>query len=80
MSSSCAASQIGAESRPALTLFHSTITVPLNFFGSVGRYTTMRVLYGAVVPGVTFHLPSEESGVALVYAVAVPERKYSACS
>jgi hypothetical protein len=47
-------------------LSHSTITVPLNFFGSIGRYTTIWVLYGAMVPGLTVHLPSEESGVALV--------------
>ena len=35
-------------STPALTLSHSTTTVPLNRAGSVGRITTKRVLYSAV--------------------------------
>ena len=39
----------------------------------------MRVVNGAVVVGVTFHLPSLVSGVALVYAVAVPPKRYSDC-
>ncbi len=54
--------------------------MPLNFFGLVGRYTTSRVLYGEVAAGVTVHFPSLVSGVVLVYDVAVPEMKYSACS
>src|SRR5690242_9747302 len=41
----------------------------------------MRVLYAAVVPdGATDHMPSVPSGALFVYAVAVPETKYSACS
>ncbi len=41
----------------------------------------MRVLYVSVVPdGATDHMPSVPSGAVFVYAVAVPEMKYSACS
>ena len=47
--------QSGFVSKPALTLIHSTNTVPSNFFGSFGRYTTKRVLYGAVPAGFTLH-------------------------
>jgi hypothetical protein len=36
--------QPGGASAPAVTLSHSTITVPLNFAGSIGRWTTRRVL------------------------------------
>ncbi len=40
--------QLAPVSRPPVMLSHSTITVPSNCFGSIGRYTTMRVVYGAV--------------------------------
>src|SRR5438128_1982617 len=39
----------------------------------------MRVLYAAVAAGVTVQRPSARSGALLVYPLAVPERKYSAC-
>jgi hypothetical protein len=48
---------------PPVTLSHSTTTVPLNFLGSAGRRTTIRLSYGADTPLPRF--------------VAVPEKKYS---
>src|SRR5881296_2052202 len=39
----------------------------------------MRVLYDAVSPGVTDHLPSVPSGPTFLNARAVPEMKYSSC-
>ena len=44
-------SQAAAASTPPLTLSHSTMTVPSNRLGLIGRYTTIRVLYGAVLAG-----------------------------
>jgi hypothetical protein len=42
-----------------LTLYHSTITVPLNRFGDAGRRTTMRVRYGwPELTGVAVVVPS----------------------
>jgi hypothetical protein len=38
----------------------------------------MRVLYGAVDAGVTFHRPSRPSAPTFEKAEAVPEMKYSA--
>src|SRR5690242_7503283 len=73
----CPEPQSGALSRPGDTFSHSTNTVPLNCAARLGRYTTMRVLYGAVACDVTDQRPSEVSGCAEVYAVAVPSRKYS---
>jgi hypothetical protein len=49
----------------------------LNFFGSVGFRTMMRVRYGAVVAGLIDHMPSWVRGPTLVYDVAVPDAKYS---
>ena len=72
--------QSGAASSPKLTLSHSTITVPRNRVRFAGRCTRMRVLYGAVAPGVTVHFPSAPSGPTLVKALAVPEMKYSSCT
>ena len=46
-----------------VTLTHSTITVPLNFAGSVGSRTNMRLSYGAEIP--------------FSKLVAVPLKKYS---
>ena len=66
-----------AASTPPLTLSHSTTTVPSNRLGLIGRYTTIRVLYGAVLAGVTVQRPLDVKGEALVYAVAVPDRKNS---
>ena len=37
MSSLCVCVQSGSASSPPQTLSHSTTTVPLNFFGSIGR-------------------------------------------
>ena len=58
--------QSGLASTPPETLSHSTRTVPLNFFGFVGRYTTTRVTNGAASAAVTVHIPSAVSGAALV--------------
>src|SRR4051794_22183679 len=49
-----------------VTLSHSTTTAPLNRAGSPGRRTTKRVLYGAVVDGVTVHVPSADKSPAAV--------------
>src|SRR3954470_12193572 len=77
MKCSCEAFQSGAVSKPTLTLSHSTTTVPLNFLGSDGARTNSRVLYDAVLLGVTFHRPSLLSACRDVYAAAVPDRRYS---
>jgi hypothetical protein len=69
--------QSTAPSEPPLTLSHSTTTVPLNFFGSVGRTTTMRLAYGAVAAATAFHFPSGVAAPASVYDEAVPEKKNS---
>ena len=76
----CAEIQSGAASTPPLTLFHSTMTVPLKRCRSVGRKTMMRVLYDAVDAGAAGHLPSEANGPAGIQAVAVPEMKNSISS
>ena len=62
----CAKMKSGAASSPLDTFSHSTTTVPLKRAGSIGRRTTMRVLYAAVGPGVAVQCPSSVSGVALV--------------
>src|SRR3954469_23512497 len=54
-----------AFSNCAVTLTQSSITDPLNLDSLLGRKTTIRVVYGAVVPS---------------RARAVPETKYSCCS
>ena len=49
-------------------------------FSSAWR-VALSVAAGMLVPeGVTDHMPSVPSGAVLVYAFAVPEMKYSACS
>ncbi len=67
-------------SKPAVTLSHSTNTVPLKSLAFSGRYTTIRVLYGAVVVGRSFQRPSSVKGFAASYAVAVPPMKYSSAT
>jgi hypothetical protein len=64
-------------SEPIETFNHSTHTVPLNFFGSDGRCTITRVVYGAGVVGATAHRPSLPSDAVGAYAFAVPDRKNS---
>src|SRR5688572_7977454 len=76
----CDSIQPDGLSNPGETLTHSTKTVPLKSSALIGRYTTRRVVNGAVDAAVTAHLPSVVSGVALVYAVASPATKYSADS
>ena len=49
---------------PPETLSHSTITVPLNFAGSIGRFTSSRVVNGANEVGFTDHMPSAVSGAS----------------
>ena len=51
--------------------------MPLNRLGSAGRYTTIRVLYGADDAAWTFQRPSLVSGWLDVKDRAVPLRKYS---
>src|SRR3954467_13501586 len=67
----------GALSAPALTFSHSTSALPLNFFGSVGLRTTIRVRYDALALRLTFQRPSFANGPAAIYDVALPEAKYS---
>ncbi len=78
MSSVWSPIQSGAVSAPALSFSHSTMTVPLNFRGSAGRYTTSLVLYRARARGSTFQRPSAGAAPFIVKRVAVPEMKYSA--
>jgi len=73
----CAEIQSGPESTPALSFSHSTTTVPSKRFGLDGRYTTIRVRYGADDAGWTRQRPSAVSGAVAVNARAVPLRKYS---
>ena len=69
----------GLASAPPETLNHSTSTEPLNFFGLIGRFTTMRLLYSAGENCVTAHLPSFVSGFTGVCALAIPSTKNSDC-
>src|SRR5579862_1887106 len=78
ISSTCAAIQSGPVSTPPLTFSHSTTTMPLKREAFVGVRTSNRVLYAAVLAGVTDHWPSVVSGTAGIYALAVPAMKYSA--
>lgn len=71
--------QSGAASTPPDTFSHSTITVPLNRLGSVGRYTSARVAYGALVSTRVRHRPFSVSGASGANERAVPDTKNSAC-
>jgi hypothetical protein len=61
----CVAVQSGAASKPPDTFSHSTTTVPLNRACAIGRRTSRRVVYGAVLRGDADHLPSGGSSAAL---------------
>src|SRR4051812_3527240 len=54
------------------------MSTPLKRAGSAGRRTSIRTLYGAVRDGLTFHRPSTFQAPSFSYAVAEPEKKYSA--
>ncbi len=57
--------QSAGASPPAVTLSHSTTTVPLNFAGSIGRLTTSRVLKSpadVAGSGATWSFPSVGMG------------------
>ena len=56
--------QCAGASNPALTLSHSTMTVPVKAAGSAGRHTTRRVVNGAWPDGVTSQYPSAPTGPA----------------
>ena len=62
----CAARSPDMNDSPADTLFHSTITVPLNACGSRGRTTSIRERNGASPIGSAAHRPS------VGYCVAPP--------
>ena len=79
-SSLWASIQSGPASAPPLTFNHSTMTVPLKRRGSIGRITTARVVYGAVLVRPTLNFPSAPNGADGWYALAVPERNTSDCS
>src|SRR3954453_2504412 len=78
-SSLCPSIQSGPASAPPLTFNHSTTTVPLKWRRSIGRITTARVVYGAVVVGTEVYLPSFGTGADMAYALATPVRKTSDC-
>ena len=69
--------QCAGASKPALTLSHSRITVPVNAPGSDGRHTTSRVANGAWPDGVTGQYPPAPAGPAGSKQVAADSRKNS---
>ena len=80
ISSLCPSVQSGAASAPPLTFNHSTTTVPLKRRALIGRITTARVVYGAVLVTTALYFPSLLTGAGMSYAFAVPDRKTSDCS